>query len=91
VLEALQNAGKYAGEAASITVDVREQDPGLVFVVADDGLGFDVRGKGVGAGFQNMQDRLGSLGGTLRVESKPSRGTRVTGVLPVSELPETSA
>jgi signal transduction histidine kinase len=87
VLEALQNAGKYAGEAASITVDVREEGSGLIFVVADDGLGFDVRGKGVGAGFQNMQDRLGSLGGTLRVEAKPSRGTRVTGVLPVTALP----
>src|SRR5438034_1110474 len=86
VLEALQNAGKYAGEAASITVDVREEDSSLVFVVADDGLGFDVHGKGVGAGFQNMLDRLGSLGGILRVESKPNRRTRVTGVLPVNAL-----
>jgi signal transduction histidine kinase len=91
VLEAMQNAAKYAGEAARITVDVREDDSGLVFVVADDGVGFDVREHGMGAGFQNMLDRLGSLGGTLRVESAPSRGTRVTGVLPVTIKSETTS
>jgi len=84
VLEALQNAGKYAGEAASVTVDVREEEAGLVFTVSDDGAGFDVRGKGMGAGFQNMVDRLGALGGSLRVDSAVGKGTRVTGVLPVT-------
>ena len=82
VLEALQNAGKYAGEAATIAVEVREEAGSLVFVVGDDGQGFDVRGKGLGAGFTNMLDRLGALGGTLRVESAPGRGARVTGVVP---------
>ncbi len=82
VLEALQNAGKYAGEAATIEVQIREEAGSLVFVVSDDGEGFDVRGKGLGAGFTNMLDRLGALGGTLRVESAPGRGARVTGVVP---------
>ena len=82
VLEALQNAGKYAGEAATIAVEVREEAGSLVFVVGDDGQGFDVHGKGLGAGFTNMLDRLGALGGTLRVESAPGRGARVTGVVP---------
>jgi signal transduction histidine kinase len=85
VLEALQNAGKYAGESASVTVEVRKAEGGLVFVVSDDGAGFDARGgKGAGAGFTNMLDRLGALGGTLRVESAPGRGTRVTGAVPVA-------
>ena len=83
-LEALQNAGKYAGEDASITIAVRADDGALVFTVADDGTGFDVHGKGLGAGFTNMLDRLGALGGTLRVESAPGKGTRVTGVLPAA-------
>ena len=86
VLEALQNAGKYAGDGASVTVEVREEEGGLVFVVSDDGAGFDTRaGKAAGAGFTNMLDRLGALGGTLRVESAPGRGTRVTGAVPVPE------
>jgi signal transduction histidine kinase len=85
VLEALQNAGKYAGDGAQVTVEVSEEEGGLVFVVNDDGAGFDTRaGMAVGAGFTNMLDRLGALGGTLRVESAPGRGTRVTGAVPVA-------
>jgi signal transduction histidine kinase len=91
VLEALQNAGKYAGEAASITVEVREDAGSLVFVVSDDGAGFEVRDRGLGVGFTNMLDRLGSLGGTLRVESAPGRGTRVTGVVPATSARDVSA
>ena len=70
---------------------VRADGEALRVGLVDDGVGFDAENTELGHGFMNMQDRLGSLGGTLRVESKPSRGTRVTGVLPVTELPETSA
>ncbi|HEY7401537.1 MAG TPA: histidine kinase [Actinomycetota bacterium] len=84
VLEALQNAGKYAGKSASVTVEVREEEGSLVFAVSDDGAGFDVMARGAGAGFTNMLDRLGALGGTLRVESAPGKGTRVVGALPAT-------
>ena len=40
-LEALQNAGKHAGDAASATIRVREEEGGLLFEVADDGAGFN--------------------------------------------------
>jgi signal transduction histidine kinase len=86
VLEALQNAGKYAGDGATVRVTIEAREPGLTFVVKDDGAGFDTRSKGMGAGFQNMLDRLGALGGTLRVESAPGRGTQVTGAVPASPL-----
>jgi len=84
VLEALQNAGKYAGEGASVTVELREDEGSLAFVVSDDGAGFDVSARGSGAGFTNMLDRLGALGGTLRVESAPGKGTRVVGAVPAT-------
>lgn len=84
-LEAIQNAGKYAGADARVTVEVRRGPGGLVFTVQDDGAGFDVRESVRGAGFENMQDRLGAIGGTLRVESTPGRGTRVTGVIPLDD------
>ncbi len=83
-LEALQNAAKYAGQTATIEIEVHEDDDALVFTVSDDGSGFDVHGKGMGAGFTNMLDRLGALGGTLRVESAPGRGTKVSGALPAA-------
>ena len=88
VLEALQNAGKYAGSDASVKVEVRVDDRNLTFLVRDDGPGFDIRSHGAGAGFTNMLDRLGALGGTLRVESAPGKGTRVSGTVPAVALVE---
>ena len=86
VLEALQNAGKYAGEGAAVTVQVTEDAPTLTFTVSDDGQGFDPRAGHMGAGFTNMLDRLGALGGSLRVESAEGKGTRVVGLVPAQRL-----
>jgi signal transduction histidine kinase len=90
-LEAMQNAGKYAGSEAQVTIRIWEEAGGLLFEVADDGAGFDVKKMGVGAGFTNMNDRLGAVGGTLRVESAPGRGTKILGTIPLDEKVATSA
>jgi signal transduction histidine kinase len=82
-LEALQNAGKHAGEGARAVVRLWEEEGGLLFEVADDGAGFDTRRTGASAGFTNMNDRVGAIGGSLRIESAPGRGTKVSGVIPV--------
>ena len=82
-LEAMQNAGKHAGDQASIEVRVCHDDQGLQFEVADDGAGFDVGPHGArGHGFVNMADRLGTIGGTLSVASQPGTGTRIGGRIP---------
>ena len=81
-LEALQNVAKYAG-ASKATVRF-ELEPGvLVFRVIDDGAGFDVGSTPRGSGTANMADRVGALGGTLIVESRPGAGTTVCGRVPV--------
>jgi signal transduction histidine kinase len=82
VLEALQNAAKYA-EASSATVRLGQEDGHLVFSVVDDGRGFDPATTPPGSGLQNMTDRLEALGGTLVVASTPGRGTSVTGRIPI--------
>jgi signal transduction histidine kinase len=82
-LEALQNAGKHAGEGATITIRVWEEEHGLLFDVADTGAGFDVAQRGSGSGFSNMADRLGAIGGSLRVESALGQGTHIHGTIPV--------
>jgi signal transduction histidine kinase len=84
VLEALQNAGKHAGDGASARVSVWERDRELHFEVIDDGAGFDASASAArGHGFVNMADRLGACGGTLTVSSRPGEGTTVAGSLPV--------
>jgi signal transduction histidine kinase len=92
VLEALQNAGKHAGESARVTVRVWEEAGSLRFEVRDDGSGFDDTEMSVaGHGFVNMADRLGAFGGTLNVWSLPGSGTTVSGELPLTAgLPETT-
>jgi signal transduction histidine kinase len=87
-LEAFQNAAKYAGPGVSVRARVREEGDALIFTVTDDGKGFDTRSRAQGAGFTNMNDRLGAMGGTLRVESTPGVGTRVTGVIPLLSVAE---
>src|SRR5262245_6052422 len=81
VLEALQNAAKYAGATRA---DVRLAGSGheLTFEVADDGAGFDPGSRGYGTGLQGMADRLHAHGGSLDVRSAPGAGTTIVGWLP---------
>jgi signal transduction histidine kinase len=85
-LEALQNAAKHAaGSAVTITLerDGTARGEALHFAVEDDGTGFDPAAAGSGAGLQNMADRVGAIGGSVRLTSAPGRGTTVSGRVPL--------
>jgi signal transduction histidine kinase len=86
-LEALQNAGKHAGDAATATVRVVADEGALVFAVEDTGAGFDLATGVRGHGFVNMADRLGAIGGSVEVWSAPGQGTRITGRIPQPARP----
>jgi signal transduction histidine kinase len=88
-LEALQNAAKHAGDGASAVVTVREVDGELLFEVVDDGAGFDASGARGGVGLTNMRDRVGAVGGTVRLESTVGRGTTLVGLIPLGDAPWT--
>ncbi len=83
-LEALQNAGKHAGEGATAFVRVWQDDTSLNFEVRDTGAGFDAKGSlASGAGFVNMSDRVGAIGGTVDVRSAVGEGTTIAGHIPL--------
>jgi signal transduction histidine kinase len=87
-LEALQNVAKYA-DAHVAHVTLAQANGRLTFEIADDGRGFDVATARRGTGLQGMADRLEAIGGELRIDSAPGRGTRVLGNIPLVE-PETN-
>ena len=79
-LEALQNAAKHARGATRVVISIVD-DGTLRFSVSDDGDGFADAGEGSGAGLVNMRDRLAAVGGEFAVESAPTRGTVVSGLI----------
>jgi signal transduction histidine kinase len=77
--EALANVVKYA-DASRARISVSIADEWLRVVVEDDGGGGADPTKGTG--LRGLADRIEALGGTLRVDSPPGRGTSVTALLP---------
>jgi signal transduction histidine kinase len=82
ILEALQNAAKYAN-ASFVVVGLGQRDGRLTFEVRDDGVGFDPSGTGYGTGLQGIADRLSALDGSLEVRSAPGVGTSIVGSVPI--------
>jgi len=79
VSEALTNVAKHAG-AGAVQVSVRRADGRAVIEVADDGVGGADGARGTG--LRGLADRVDALGGRLRVESPPGRGTVVHAEIP---------
>ena len=86
IQEALTNVRKHAG-ARQASVSLEATGEGLEVAIADDGCGFDparVQAVGRGSfGLQTMEERAAAVGGALRVESAPGKGTRVVVRFPV--------
>jgi signal transduction histidine kinase len=78
--EALTNAVRHAG-ATRITVSLDDGPDGLTLQVLDDGCGAVAPRPG-GVGLTSMRERAESVGGTLRIDATPGRGTLVRAVLP---------
>ena len=83
VSEALTNASKHAH--ASVVRLSAARGPDIIRVaVTDDGIGGADPQRG--SGLIGLSDRVGALGGTLTIESRPGQGTAI-----VAELPGRSA
>ena len=81
--EAVSNGLRH-GHARNISLLAGRSDREIALAVQDDGEGFAGSGGSTGHGLANMQARAAVLGGSLRVESSPGKGTRVLLSLPVA-------
>jgi two-component system nitrate/nitrite sensor histidine kinase NarX len=85
--EALSNVRKHA-DATSVEVELR-RGPGHVFVVRDNGRGFEPSRDAHDAvdhvGLRIMHERAQRIGGTFDVRSRPGHGTEVQLSLPVAQ------
>lgn len=79
VAEALTNAVKHS-HAHELAVRLALAGGNLLIEIDDDGVGGAQPGHGVG--LRSLADRVDVLGGRLRVESPPGRGTRLVAELP---------
>ena len=84
-MEAIQNVIKHAGDGARATITFERDGTRAAFAISDDGIGMDVSapGDGDGDGLVGMRDRVGAVGGELRITSTPAVGTTVRGSIPL--------
>jgi signal transduction histidine kinase len=84
VQEAINNAARHA-HARAIEVTVKRESDRVVLQVQDDGAGFETRFVR-GLGLLGMEERVRRLGGRMRIDSQPGRGTRIEAELPLVEI-----
>jgi len=82
--EALQNVARHA-HATRAEVVLRRERAGVWMTVTDDGRGFDPRAASSGLGLISLEERVRQAGGSLIIESKPLRGTRMRIDVPIGE------
>jgi signal transduction histidine kinase len=79
VAEGLANAVKHS-RATKLAIRLAREASRLIVEVADDGAGGVAEGTGLG--LRSIADRVGALGGSLRVHSPDGQGTTVVAELP---------
>jgi two-component system sensor histidine kinase UhpB len=85
--EALRNAARHSG-AQTVHVQLRTSADLLELDIEDDGIGFDelaARRRG-GLGLTSMDERVRLVGGSVRVDTSPGHGTRISLRVPNGEM-----
>jgi len=81
VQEALHNIAQHA-EAREVKIAVKQEADRILLSIQDDGKGFDAK-RPTGMGLIGMKERIGTLGGSLTIESAAGKGTVLRVELPV--------
>lgn len=91
IRELLINAAKHAG-ARRVHVRLEREKDVLSAAIEDDGVGMEPEVATVrGSGLFSIHERLSHVGGSMRIESAPGRGTRVRLSAPLVNTTPTKA
>lgn len=85
--ESLNNVVRHA-KASRVEVALAQSSIGLLFTIADDGVGFPPdlpRTESGGLGLLSMKERVALVGGTLTIESAIGAGTKLQASIPLTE------
>jgi signal transduction histidine kinase len=84
VQEALNNAVKHAA-ARSVWIGLECRPHQVTCSIRDDGSGFDARRwpQAQGLGLTGIRERINNLGGSMRLQTAPSKGTTIQADIPL--------
>jgi two-component system, NarL family, sensor histidine kinase LiaS len=81
--ESVSNTLRHA-KAEELEVLLIKRDDKVIMRIVDDGIGFNVEEAKAGSyGLQNMHERAGEIGGTLKIVSVENKGTRLEVKVPI--------
>lgn len=81
--ESVNNIVKHA-KAEKVDVTLTYNHPNVIFVITDDGVGFDEQTRGRdGIGLLGMRERIVAVKGTIEFRSEKGKGTTIRAELPV--------
>ena len=90
IQEALRNIKKHA-DANSVTLKMVASFPYIILRIEDDGKGFDIKEQMVSAikekrmGLRSMEERVNLLNGKMKIQSRPTEGTKIFIEVPYKE------
>ena len=82
IQEQTNNILRYA-EASGVMIAIDRTDGWLTLLIQDNGKGFDVTKQAKGIGLLNILNRAETLGGTMKIDSKPMGGCRLVVQIPL--------
>jgi len=87
--EGLNNITKHSN-ADKVEIKLTSSHPGVIFILRDNGIGFDQEKNGMpsdetskGIGLLSMKERVASLNGDIEIKSVPGKGTAIRVELPM--------
>jgi len=92
VQEALHNVAKHAN-ATTVNIEMSRENGAVMLLIQDDGVGIATQKPNPGRqtfGMAGMRERIGNIGGKMKVTSSRGKGTRIEVIAPTT-YPERAA